>query len=81
VKGFVGLPLTVRVAGQTSCRRGGGSQNSGGPTVKINSQILLAFLLITLIPLSTIGFLSYFNTKDVSNLRGRKPGTERGALK
>jgi hypothetical protein len=80
MKEFVGLLLTVRVAGQTSCRRWG-SQNSGGPAVKINPQILLAFLLITLISLGTIGCLSYFNTKDVSNLRGRKPGTERGALK
>jgi PAS domain S-box-containing protein len=32
--------------------------------MKINSQILLAFVVIALIPLATIGFLSYFNAKD-----------------
>ena len=43
-----------------------GTQNRGGsePAMKINTQILLAFLLIALIPLGTIGFLSYFNTRN-----------------
>ena len=44
----------------------GGIQNSGGsePAMKINTQLLLSFPLIALIPLNTIGFLSYFNAKD-----------------
>ncbi len=48
--------------------------------MKINTQLLLAFLLIALIPLSTIGFLSYFNAKDAPNLRSQKPGTEGGRI-
>lgn len=32
--------------------------------MKINTQILLAFLLIALIPLVTISFLAYYNTKS-----------------
>lgn len=46
--------------------------------MKINTQLLLAFLLIALIPLSTIGFPSYFYAKDAPNLRSQKPGTKEG---
>jgi len=43
--------------------------------MKFNAQILLALLLIALIPLATIGFLSYFYTRDTPNLRSQRPGT------
>ena len=77
---FLGLLLTGRVAG---------TQNSGGsePAMKINAQMLLAFPLIALIPLATIGFLSYFNANTSYTCPGcvalsrQGPGTERGMPK
>jgi hypothetical protein len=44
--------------------------------MRINTQLLLAFLVIALISLGIISFLSYFNSKDAPNLRGQKPGAE-----
>ena len=40
---------------------GGGIQDSGGSTVKINAQIMLALPLTTFVPLTTIDFLSSFD--------------------
>jgi hypothetical protein len=55
--------------------------------MKINTQILLAFLLIALIPLCTIGFLSYSNAHTSYMCPGcvvlgeLEPGSERGMSK
>ena len=69
---FRELILTEWVAGRASCRRWVASTIRGGSAMKINTQLLLALLLITLIPLFTIGLLSYVNAKDAPNLRNPK---------
>lgn len=38
--------------------------------MKIKTQVLLVFLLIALIPLGTIGFLSYFNANTLYICQG-----------
>ena len=65
MKGFLGASVNRMGSWPSWLPAGGGIQNTGSePAMKINTQRLLAFLLIVLIPLAIINILSYSQARE-----------------